>query len=83
MFIQIVNRINDAISAKDKPGIRFDAYKIDYGCYVDLISTSRYPQKFLFNDDLDHKNLEVPQDDYRSIRNAILDLEKFYTSIAG
>ena len=31
------------ISAHDTPGLRYDVYKIDYGCYVDLLSTAKSP----------------------------------------
>lgn len=58
------------ISSHDAPGERFDVYKIDYGCYVDLINTSKAPEGlFVANDD---EIVEVPKDDYRSIRRAIL-----------
>lgn len=58
------------ISSHDAPGERFDVYKIDYGCYVDLINTTKAPEGlFIANDD---EVVEVPKDDYRSIRRAIL-----------
>lgn len=50
---------------------RYDVYKIDYGCYVDLISTSRAPVGLLAGTD-DGAFVDVPPDDYRSIRRAIL-----------
>ena len=54
-----------------KPELDFDVYKIDYGCYVDLINTTKSPQGlFQFDDGEDFA--EVPRDDYRSIRRAIL-----------
>jgi hypothetical protein len=59
------------VSSHDEPGVRFDVYKIDYGCYVDLINTTRAPEG-LFQED-DGSYTEVPQDDYRSIRRAIFD----------
>lgn len=68
------------ISSHDAPGERFDVYKIDYGCYVDLINTTKAPEGlFIANDD---EFVEVPKDDYRSIRRAILrdeDLEPALT----
>lgn len=57
------------ISGKDVPGARYDAYKIDYGCYVDLRTTDKNPNN-MFGDDEELKG--VPSDDYRSIRRAIL-----------
>lgn len=59
------------ISTHDEPGGRFDVYKIDYGCYVDLVNTSKAPLG-LFQPDDDEGFVEVPRDDYRSIRRAIL-----------
>ncbi len=58
------------MSSNDEPGARYDVYKIDYGCYVDLINTTRAPVG-LFEED-DGTFIEVPHDDYRSIRRAIL-----------
>jgi hypothetical protein len=72
------------ISAHDQPGVRYDAYKLDYGCYVDLITTQRAPQGLLpFESDeggSESDFIDVPPDDYRSIRRAILNLEDFYSS---
>jgi hypothetical protein len=67
------------ISSHDEPGVRYDAYKLDYGCYVDLISTTRAPLGLLPSvQESDEGNREVfvdvPPDDYRSIRRAILTL---------
>lgn len=58
------------ISSHDAPGVRYDVYKIDYGCYVDLINTTKAPN-VLFEAD-EGENVDVPRDDYRSIRRAIL-----------
>lgn len=63
------------IAAHDQPGVRYDVYKIDYGYYVDLLSTARSPEGLL---NLDVGGFaEVPPDDYRAIRRAILDLAEF------
>jgi hypothetical protein len=66
-------------SAKDEPGVRYRVWKIDYGCYVDLINTSRSPTGFLIdNVDLgDEEAFVVPDDDFRAIRRAVLDLGEF------
>ena len=58
------------ISSKDEPGVRYDAYKIDYGCYVELWNTARMPQGLFETEE--EGFVEVPRDDYRSIRGAIL-----------
>lgn len=69
------------ISSHDAPGERFDVYKIDYGCYVDLINTTKAPEGlFVANDD---EIVEVPKDDYRSIRRAILRDEDLEPALAG
>ena len=69
-----------SISAAHVPGERFVVYKIDYGCYVDLINTEKFPDGLLQAGD-SQLNLigEVPDDDARSYRRAILDLKEFYS----
>lgn len=69
-------------SAKDNPGVRYRVWKVDYGCYVDLINTVQSPSGFLFEG---HElgqtgEIEVPEDDLRAVRRAILDIEKFAES---
>ena len=61
-------------SSHDEPGVRYDIYKIDYGCYVDMVNTSKPPQGLFQAEDSDGSEhfVEVPRDDYRSIRRAIL-----------
>lgn len=66
---RLLHILKKNISSKDQPGKRFDVFKIDYGCYVDLINTGKEP-KALF--EADEELVEVPKDDYRSIRRAIL-----------
>lgn len=84
---EIIDRLYDArvihllkknISSRDEPGKRYDAWKIDYGCYVDLIRTQNAPLGLL--PDGEGVFVDVPDDDYRSIRRAVLtmeDLRKF------
>lgn len=72
---RVLHLLKRNISAHDQPGVRYDVYKVDYGCYVDLLSTARSPQGLL---NLDEGGFAgVPPDDYRAIRRAILDLEEF------
>jgi hypothetical protein len=62
---------------------RYDVFKLDYGCYVDLITTVKAPLGLLPADTEngnDATYLDVPPDDYRSIRRAILSLDRFYES---
>jgi hypothetical protein len=53
-----------------------DVYKLDYGCYVDLLTTQNAPRGLLPDDEAKSGFVDVPPDDYRSIRRAILDLSK-------
>ncbi len=71
---RLLHILRKNVSSRDEPGVRYDVYKIDYGCYVDLMNTTRIPQG-LFQEDEDGEYLEVPKDDYRSIRRAILRLD--------
>lgn len=79
---RVLHLLKRGIAAHDQPGVRFDVFKIDYGCYVDLLSTQRSPQGLLPLDDgtQDGSYVDVPPDDYRSIRRAILDLDEFLKS---
>jgi hypothetical protein len=72
---RVIHLLKRNISAHDQPGVRYDVYKIDYGCYVDLLSTNRSPQGLLPFDD--SRFVDVPSDDYRAIRRAILNLSEF------
>jgi len=80
---RLVHVLKRSISAHDQPGVRYDAYKMDYGSYVDLITTSRSPEgNFPSGTETEsHGFLEVPPDDYRSIRRAILDLKEFHSRL--
>jgi hypothetical protein len=68
---RLLHLLKKSISSNDEPGKRYDVYKIDYGCYVDLVTTSKAPGG-LFLGENDTFIDEVPPDDYRSIRRAIL-----------
>ncbi|MFA4950016.1 hypothetical protein [Brevundimonas sp.] len=81
---ELIDRLFDArslhvlkknVSSKEG-GQRYDAYKLDYGCYVDLINTKENPAHLL-GDDGDLDGIDVPDDDYRAIRRAILNYDDF------
>lgn len=78
---RVLHVLRKGMSAKDQPGKRFNVYGIDYGCYVDLISTANAPQGML---DLGEESAEhvseVPHTDLRSIRRCVLELPDFYAS---
>lgn len=69
---RILHLLRKNISSRDEPGKRYDAWKIDYGCYVDLVRTQHAPLGLLPDEE---GFVEVPGDDYRSIRRAVLDSE--------
>ena len=71
-------------SGHDQSGVRYDVYSIDYGCYVDLMNTAKAPKGlFAIDTDGEAEYIEVPENDYRSIRRAILDVEKFEAQQGG
>jgi hypothetical protein len=79
---RILHVIKENISGQDEPGVRYNVYSIDYGCYVDLINTVNAPKGLfeVLKNDSETENLEyveVPMNDYRAIRRAILDIEEF------
>jgi hypothetical protein len=79
---RLIHLIKRSIAAKDQAGVRFDAYAVDYGCYVDLLTTRGAGPKGLLRVD-DDDDAEVPDDDLEQIRGAILDLTEFAQSDAA
>lgn len=77
---RVLHVLRKSMSAQDEPGRRFHVYGIDYGCYVDLINTNRFPAGLL---DLGIAtadfSVSVPRTDFRSIRRCVLDLSDFYS----
>lgn len=80
---RVLHVLRKGISAKDSPGVRFNVYGIDYGCYVDLINTVNAPKGILDLGDEDHELFiaTVPSTDLRSIRRCVLDLPEFYAQV--
>jgi hypothetical protein len=76
---RVVHVIKRRVSSNDLPGQRFDVFKLDYGCYVDVIGTASAPRGLFEAETKKGETgmIEVPRDDYRSIRRAILDFEDF------
>jgi hypothetical protein len=85
---RLLHVVKRSISGQEEVGVRYDAYKLDYGCYVDLLATKAAPTGLLFegrpaleesamSDRVDASQVMVPNDDYRAIRRAILDLDAF------
>lgn len=79
---RILHIVKQGVSSNELPGVRFNVYSIDYGCYVDLINTSRAPQGlFEIETECGPQFIDVPANDYRAIRRAILDLGEFSSRI--
>lgn len=74
---RLLHLVRASVSAHDEPGVRYSAYKLDYGCYVELMTTRNRPKGFLPTGEEGENYIEVPPDDYRAIRRAILDLDEF------
>lgn len=76
---RVLHVLKRGVHGGDIAGVRFNVYALDYGCYVDLVSTSKAPQGLFSVVDEEGKEqfVEVPEDDYRSIRRATLDLDAF------
>ena len=76
---RVLHIIKRGVSTHDRSGVRFDVYGLDYGCYVELMTGAKAPMG-LFEVETDEGGdefVDVPADDYRSIRRAILDLDEF------
>lgn len=82
---RVLHLIKQNVSTQNAPGVRFNVYSIDYGCYVELINTSKAPEgelNFNHGDTESYISVsEVPNTDFRCIKNSILDLSQFYPSI--
>jgi hypothetical protein len=67
------------MSSAHRAGERFIVYKLDYGCYADLVNTNKSTTGMLLEDvDEVYAEFDVPDDDARSYRRAVLDLSVFY-----
>lgn len=78
--LRALHILNRSRSAAHRPGERFIVYKLDYGLYVDLVNTEKFPQGlFVTNEGDKDIDFDVPADDARSYRRAILDLSRFYS----
>ncbi len=76
---RVLHVVRRGYSAQDVPGERFDVWVIDYGAYVDLISTKYEPKGTIaVGSEEDPEWITVPTQDLRAIRRAILDLGRFY-----
>lgn len=80
---RVLHLVRKGYSAQDQPGERYDVYVIDYGAYVDLIQTQSAPLGMLPLGEEGEAEpdeggfVEVPTEDLRAIRRAVLDLDDF------
>lgn len=71
--LRVLHLVRRGYADKDKPGVRYNIYSLDYGTYVDLMNTSKKPDLgFTVAEKANHEDLVVPFDDKRSIRRIIL-----------
>jgi hypothetical protein len=67
-------------------GKRYEVWVIDHGAYVDFVQTKYAPQGDLpigSEGDGGYNSIDVPKQDLRAIRRAILDLDTFSTEDSG
>lgn len=78
---RVLHIVRRGYSAQDRSGERFDVWSIDYGAYVDLIHTKYAPEGMLPIEREDgakvYSDMDVPTQDLRAIRRAILNVEEF------
>lgn len=76
---RVLHVIRRGVAAQDRAGVRFDVYAIDYGSYVEYINTARATQGLFEAEDEEGAGewVEVPGNDYRSIRRAILEVDGY------
>jgi len=71
---RVIHFIKRGYADKDNPGIRYNVFGLDYGTYVDLITTNKKPElEFIVVDEREtSEDFIVPFDDKRSIRRIVL-----------
>ncbi|MDH6704642.1 hypothetical protein P3T27_001345 [Kitasatospora sp. MAA19] len=80
---RVIHVLRRGYSAQDEPGERYDVYVIDYGAYVDLMQTRLAPQGVLpIGPEWEEPTyVDVPTQDLRAIRRAVLDIDLFRANI--
>ena len=71
---RVVHIIRHGYADKDNPGIRYNIYTLDYGCYIDLKGTKGAPEFEVSagEEDEDGATPVVPFDDNRRIRRVVV-----------
>jgi hypothetical protein len=78
---RVVHVIKRGVSPVDRLGTRFDVYKLDYGCYAELLTTDHAPLGLVHIEGeagTTGRYVDAPPADYHSIGHAILSLDRFY-----
>lgn len=75
--MRIIHVLKQGVSSKNTIGIKYTLYALDYGCYVQLISTKKAPLGLLIETDENNEQqyIDIPKSDYRSLRSSILNLD--------
>lgn len=78
---RVLHIVRRGYSAQDDPGQRYEVWVIDYGAYVDLLQTKSAPDGALpFESDdgtISYAKVDVPPQDLRAIRRAVLDPDEY------
>jgi hypothetical protein len=82
--LRVLHLVQRGYADKDRPGVRYNIYSLDYGTYVDLMNTSRKPELgFEIVENAEEKDWVVPFDDKRSIRRIILTPKSLESAITS
>ncbi|WP_339686037.1 hypothetical protein [uncultured Pseudoalteromonas sp.] len=75
--MRVIHVLKQGVSAQNSIGKKFTLYVLDYGCYVNLMSSTNAPKGLIIEADSDDESqyIEIPKADYRSVKNSILDIE--------
>jgi hypothetical protein len=72
---RVLHIMKRSISAQDMPGVRFNAFRLDYGCYIELMMRRMVDGLFMAERiEGESRWVEVPRDNYRSVRRAVLEV---------
>jgi len=74
---RIFHKLSGTYATKDRAGVRYDLFSVDYGAFARFRGTARQVDERIFLDsaglESDQRGLLVPVDDRRSIRRIIFD----------
>lgn len=75
--MRIIHVMKQGVSAQNAIGKKYTLYALDYGCYVELMSSRNAPLGLIIASDENNEvqYVEIPKADYRSVKNSILNLE--------